>query len=88
MPSIARLRYKNHTADFDSILTWSWFIGPIRSNDSPMEPSRFNVGFMTVSLATACFARSSAALHFVSCKLKKTAAANRPRGFKVTDYAK
>jgi hypothetical protein len=48
-------------------------IGPIRSYDLPLESSRINLTFMTVSLATACFALLTALLHFVSYKLKKTA---------------
>jgi hypothetical protein len=70
---IARRRYKNHGADFDPILTHDWSIGSIRSNDLPSELSRSKLGFMTVSLATACFALLAAVLHFVSYKLKKTA---------------
>jgi len=39
----------------------------------PLEPPRFKLVPMTVSLATACFALLAAVLHFVSYKLKKTA---------------
>jgi hypothetical protein len=39
----------------------------------PLEPSRFKLAFVSVSLATACFALLAAVLHFVSYKLRKTA---------------
>jgi len=66
-----RRRYKNHAADFAKSLPWSWSIGPIISNDLPVEPSRLNLAFMTVSLVTACFALLAAVLHFVSYKRKR-----------------
>jgi hypothetical protein len=68
-----RRRYRNRAAEFASSLPWSWSIDPIISNDLPVEPSRLNLAFMTVSLVTACFALLAAVLHFVSYKLKKTA---------------
>jgi hypothetical protein len=54
-------------------MTKYWSIGSIQSNDLPLEPSRSKLAFMTVSLASACFALLAAVLHFVSYKLKKTA---------------
>jgi hypothetical protein len=70
---ITRLRHKNRTAEPDQVLTWYWSIGPIRSYELLLESSSLNLAFMTVSLATACFALLAAVMHFVSYKLKKTA---------------
>jgi hypothetical protein len=64
---------RNHAVAFIRILTCGCPIGPIISNDLPVEPWRLNLAFMTVPLVTACFALLAAVLHFVSYKLKKTA---------------
>jgi hypothetical protein len=68
-----RRHYRNRPADFARTLPWAWSIGPIRSNDLPLEGPRFDFASMTVSLAAAYFALLAAVLHFVSYKLKKTA---------------
>jgi hypothetical protein len=81
-PPITRRRYKNHITGFAQTLTCGWSIGPIRSNDLPVEPSRLKLPFMTVSLAAACFVLLAAVLHFVSYKLRKTA---ERKAFRVKD---
>jgi hypothetical protein len=59
--------------DFAQILTFRWSIGAIRCYDLRLALSHFILAFMSVSLATACFALLAAVLHFVSYKLRKTA---------------
>jgi hypothetical protein len=71
--SIALRRCGNHAANLAPSLPRNWSIGPIRSYDLPLDPSRFKLRCMSISLATACFALLAAVLHFVSYKLKKTA---------------
>jgi hypothetical protein len=71
--SPARRRYRNHAAITTQLLSCSWFIGPIRSYDLPLESSGISLAFMTPSLAAACLTLLAAVLNFVCFKQKKTA---------------